>query len=145
MVSHVSLATEVYRIIDENGRVNYSQIPPYKGAEKITLKNSANDTNQSATVSGTSLQERQKKYSDFLESERLERKEKREKIKQERAQLTANCYAVQADLSDMNQGGVQYYDLDENGQRVYVDESIIEAKKRRLEKYLDSNCMSVIK
>jgi len=43
-------------------------------------------------------------------------------------------------LGDMNQGGVLYYDLDENGERVYIDESRVEAKKQRLKKYLNRNC-----
>ncbi len=29
----------------------------------------------------------------------------------------------------MNQGGILYYDLDENGERVYIDERRMEAKK----------------
>lgn len=35
-------ATDVYRIVDENGRVQFSQFPPYKGAEKIQLQKHGN-------------------------------------------------------------------------------------------------------
>ncbi len=138
--TQLAIGTEVYRMVDENGRVVYSQIPPYKDAEKLKLKSSGADTNSTTSNSDLSLQERQQRYSDYLESERLERKQKRDEEKQKKAELVANCHSVRAELSDMNQGGVLYYDLDENGERVYIDESRVEAKKQRLKKYLNRNC-----
>lgn len=134
-------AGDVYKTIDENGRIQFSQFPPYKGAEKVKLKNSGNNSSGSQSKgSRASLQERQSKYSDFLQSERLERQEKRTQAKQAKAELVSKCNSVSAELSDMNQGGILYYDLDENGQRVYIDESRVEAKKNRLQKYLDREC-----
>lgn len=32
--SFTATAADIYRIVDENGRVHYSQIPPYKDAKK---------------------------------------------------------------------------------------------------------------
>ncbi len=135
-----AIATDVYRTVDENGRVKFSQFPPYKDAEKLKLKNSQKGVSGNNQGSNASLQERQSKYSDYLQSERLERKQKREQIKQEKAELASKCHTVRADLNDMNQGGISYYDLDENGERVYIDESRVEAKKNRLRKYLEKNC-----
>ena len=143
-------ATDVYRVVDENGRVYYSQIPPYKGAEKIKLKGSKNTANQAGTnaqenSSASSLQERQQKYSEYLEAERIERKEKREKLKKEKAERASNCHSVRAELDDMNQGGILYYDLDEDGNRVYIEESRVEAKKSNLRDYLKKHCKSIVK
>ena len=133
-------AAEVYKVIDEHGRVHYSQIPPHNDAEKVNLKSSNNQATNNGRNDNISSQEKQKKYSDYLQSERLERKEKREQRKQEKTKLASQCNETRAELSDMNQGGILYYDLDENGERVYIDESKIEAKKRNLQKYLDKNC-----
>lgn len=137
-------SADVYRIVDENGRIQYSQIPPYEGAEKIKIKGVVGSGAQATPVDQATLQERQKRYSDYLESERLERKNKREQVKKEKAKLAANCHSVRAELEDMNQGGIQYYDLDENGERVYIDESRVKAKKTRLKTYLDKNCKSIV-
>ncbi len=146
IMNHAALATDIYRIVDENGRVQYTQIPPYKDASKMQLKGVTKNNNNAPSVSQQpSLQERQEKYSNYLESERLERKQKREQLKQEKAELASNCFSVRADLEDMNQGGVIYYDLDENGERVYIDESRIQAKKERLTRYLNNNCQGIIK
>ncbi len=133
-------ADDVYKIFDENGRVQFSQFPPYKGAEKVKLTSSEKNPPSANKNSSASLQERQSKYSDYLQSERLERKEKREQAKQEKAKAISKCNSVSAELSDMNQGGILYYDLDENGKRVYIDESRVEAKKNQLRLYLDKNC-----
>ena len=143
MFSNGLLATDIYRTEDENGRVHFSQIPPYKDAQKIQLKGSQHINKPALVDSPASRQEQQRRYSNFLESERLERKERREKVKQEKAELKANCHTVRADLEDIKQGGVQYYDLDENGNRVYIDESRVEARKRRLQEYLSKNCKLV--
>ncbi|MFK7794050.1 MAG: DUF4124 domain-containing protein [Gammaproteobacteria bacterium] len=133
-------ADNVYKTYDENGRVQFSQFPPYKDAEKVKLKNSATNSSSVNKSSTASLQERQSKYSDYLQSERLERKEKREKVKQKRADLISKCNSAGAELADMNQGGILYYDLDEDGERVYIDESRVESKKNRLRLYLEKNC-----
>lgn len=144
MFSHTVTATDIYRFVDEDGRVQYSQFPPYKDAEKIHIKADHKNSHASNNSSQSSLRERQEKYSNYLKSERLERKQKRQQIKQEKAELAANCYSVRADLEDMQQGGVIYYDLDENGDRVYIDESRIEEKKQRLSRYLDKNCKTIV-
>ena len=133
-------AEDVYKIIDENGRIQFTQFPPYKGAEKLKLKGSNNDSADNLQDDSQTLQERQQRYSDYLQSERLERKEKRMQAKQEKAALIAKCNTVRADLYDMNQGGILYYDLDENGKRVYIDESRVEAKRNRLRTFLDKQC-----
>jgi len=133
-------AADVYKIIDENGRVQFTQFPPYKDAEKLKLKNRETDSVDVSKSSSASLQEKQKKYSDYLQSERLERKEKRVLVKQEKAELASKCNSVRAELSDMNQGGILYYNLDKNGERVYIDESRVEKKKNRLREYIDKKC-----
>lgn len=133
-------ADDIYKTIDENGRVQFSQFPPYKDAEKVKIKSSKKNLQSTNKNSNASLQERQSRYSDYLQSERLERKEKRDLVKQKKAESISKCNSVSAELDDMNQGGILYYDLDENGKRVYIDESRVEAKKNQLKLYLDKNC-----
>ena len=142
LISAVSLqAADVYKIIDENGRVKFTQFPPYKDAEKLKLDNSdKNQVRNDNNNSSKSSRERQDKYSDYLQSERLERKDKRIQAKKEKAERVSKCHVIRAELEDMNQGGTLYYDLDEDGERVYIDESRVEEKKKRLSDYLDKRC-----
>ena len=40
LVSAANLqADDIYKVIDENGRVQFTQFPPYKDAEELKLKN----------------------------------------------------------------------------------------------------------
>ncbi len=138
---------EIYKWVDERGKTHYSQTPPGKNAEKIEIdQRSQPQTNQPA--GGTfkrplSSVENQKKYSDYLEQERLERKEKREKKLQQRAEQRTKCIRTKADLDDMNQGGILYYELDENGERKVVEDQRVNARKRKLSDYLKKNCSGV--
>jgi len=40
----------------------------------------------------------------------------------------------------MNKGGVQYYELDEDGDRDFVTEERIQDKKDRLKNYIEDHC-----
>ena len=133
---------EIYKWVDENGKVHYTQTPPGNSAEKMDIKEQETTT---TTVPGQQNQspsslENQKKYSDYLEQERLERKEKREQKKQEKAEARSKCHSVRAQLGDMEQGGILYYELDENGERKFVADQRIETRKNKLRDYLRKNC-----
>ena len=133
---------EIYKWVDENGKVHFSQTPPNDEAEKIDVGNSSEAlpaTNNNVDQIPSSV-DNQKRYSDYLEQERLERKEKREAKKQKKAELRSKCHNARAELSDMNQGGILYYELDENGERKFVEDKRVEAKKDQLRNYLKRNC-----
>lgn len=137
-----AIHAEIYKWVDENGKVHYTQTPPGKSAEKMDIKEQETTT---STVPGQqdhapSSLENQKKYSDYLEQERLERKEKREQKKQEKAEARSKCHNARAQLGDMEQGGILYYELDENGERKFVADQRVEARKNKLRDYLRKNC-----
>ena len=134
--------SEIYKWTDEKGKVHYSQTPPSESAEKIDIPSTTetpSNTNNGINAPASNI-ENQKKYSDYLEQERLERKEKREQKKQQKAEAREKCHRVRAELEDMNQGGILYYELGEDGERNVVDETRINARKEKLRKYLRSNC-----
>lgn len=135
---------EIYKWVDKKGKVHYSQTPPSDKAEKIEIDNNNNssalpEANGSDSRPASSV-DSQKRYSDYLEQERLERKENREAKKQEKAKLRSRCNNTRAELQDMNQGGILYYELDEAGERKFIEEERIEAKKKQLRDYLKRNC-----
>ncbi len=140
---NIVTATNIYRVVDEHGRVSYSQIPPYEGAEKIKLRRNYALPGETGRDTESSRYEKQKRYSDYLQSERLERKNMRQQQQQEKDRVKSNCYIARAELSDLAQGGVTYYELDENGKRVYIEKNVVDAKKKRLQKYIDQNCQAI--
>ena len=129
---------EIYKTYDENGRVVFTQIPPSKDAEEYqTLK----DNPVEATPAGnTSRLKEQNKYLEYLEEERLERKEKFDQKKTEKAELQAKCNSVKAQLEDLSGAGSRYYELDEDGNRVVVGYEKIEQQKNYFQQYINQNC-----
>ncbi len=135
---------EIYKWVDENGKVHYSQTPPDKSAEKMDIEHDAESSTEShQNNQAPSSIENQRRYSDYLEQERLERKEQREQKKKEKEEARTKCNNVRAQLSDMEQGGILYYELDKDGERKFVDEERVEARKSKLRNYLNRNCGGV--
>ena len=141
-----SYAGEIYKWVDENGKVHYGQTPPAKQAEKVKLKSTPNTSSVSTPSTNTnqSSAESQRRYSDYLEQERLERQEKREQEKQEKAEIRAKCRSAQMELNDLQEGGFILYELDENGERVYLSDEQYEQEKQKYQTYLDKNCRGFI-
>ncbi len=136
--------SEIYKWVDENGKVHYSQTPPSKSAEKMDIEQGAEiDSGSYKKDQSSSSVDSQKKYSDYLEQERLERKEKREQKKKEREEARSKCNSVRAQLGDMEQGGILYYELDKDGERKFVSDDRVEARKKKLRNYLKRNCGGV--
>ena len=132
---------EIYKWVDENGKVHYTQTPPDKSAEKMNIDHDAEISAESFqdNQSPSSI-ESQRRYSDYLEQERLDRKEKREQKKKEKEEARSKCNNIRAQLSDMEQGGILYYELDKDGKRKFVAEERVEARKKNLRDYLNRNC-----
>ncbi len=83
----------------------------------------------------------QQKYVNFLESERVERQEKRIEAKQEEDKKRKLCTAMQDKLKSYSQGNYRWYELDEkSGERIYQTDDQISAKKQALETEIESNC-----
>ena len=129
---------EIYKTVDEDGNVVFTEIPPNKDAEEYKV---SKDNNVQQHVNpDTSSIESQKKYLDYLTQERLERKEKLEKEKTEKAELRGKCDTAAAQLEELNQAGSRYYDVDENGNRVVVDYEVIEDTRNNLQNFIKRNC-----
>lgn len=132
---------EIYKWVDKKGKVHYSQTPPDKSAEKMDIEHDTEiNTDSYQNDQSPSSIESQKRYSDYLEQERLERKEKRDQKKKEKEEARAKCNSIRAQLADMEQGGILYYELDKDGERKFVSDQRVEARKKRLRDHLKRNC-----
>lgn len=136
---------EIYKSVDEDGKVTFSQIPPSNDAPeyKVKIHKGAESHSPGLDQKNISSADRQKRYLNYLTQERLERKEKREEKKQQKAELRNNCKRVRYELEDLNQAGSRYYDLDENGNRVVIGYERIQARKDQLSDFLRKNCSDV--
>ena len=138
LLTPLTVMAEIYKTVDENGNVVFSEIPPTIDAKKYEV---SKDNNVKKNVNpDTSSLENQKKYLDYLTQERIERKEKLQEKKMEQAELQAQCNEARAQLEYLNGAGSRYYDVDEQGNRVIVGYEEVEAEMNKYKNFIKRNC-----
>lgn len=154
---------EIFKWVDADGKVHFSDRKISSEAQKINVKTGTESSsknqasknqdstadnnavnNATTTEDDQSVEQRllqQKKYVNFLASERIERKEKRQQAKQEKDKKIKLCNAMQDQLNGYTQGNYRWYELnEETGERTFLEDDKIEAKKQQLQSDIKSNC-----
>lgn len=123
---------EVYKWTDEHGRVHFSDKPPNQDTPEYQLRTPASSDRATSPESLTDAERRarQRKLSDSLEADRLEKQQAESKRKQQQAKREHNCKVARAELNSSKRANL-IYDYDQQGNRVYFNET----KKQR---YLES-------
>ena len=123
---------EVYKWTDEHGRVHFSDKPPSKDTPEYQLRTpaSSGSTSSPASLTDAERRARQKKLSDSLEVDRIEKQQAESKRQQQQAKREHNCKVARKEASASKRANL-IYDYDQQGNRVYYSE----AKKQR---YLES-------
>jgi len=133
-----TVCAEIYKWVDERGKVQFSQTPPNPSAEKVEIKNSQS-TATTNTQSDVSSAEKEKRYLDYLRQERIDREISKAEKDEQQAKLQARCNRSLADYNDLDAGG-RFYELNAQGKRVYLSDQQIDEEKEKLKKFLDSSC-----
>ena len=132
---------EIYKWVDENGNVQFGDKPAADtDAEKVIIKEAAP---VSTDPDAKALIERQNKLLRIMEEERREnekeRKLAREKEKKEKETRKENC-ALAIDYKRNLDVSGPIYDLDEEGNRVYLTEEENKAERQRAEEQVAKWC-----
>ncbi|KPP97390.1 DUF4124 domain-containing protein [Marinobacter sp. HL-58] len=127
-----------YRWVDENSQIHFGDRPPANAApEEVTLK--------SATpAADAAVDERKRRVNEFLEQSGRERAE-RNRIKAEQearsAKLESRCQALRARLRYLKSvSGI--YRLNNDGERVFVDDEENMQLRRDFQARVQSECDS---
>jgi hypothetical protein len=124
---------QLYKWVDKNGRVTYSdQPPPAQESKQINVHTGAPSAPQVSAV------EKNKE----LEAKRLEAKEK-EKVAQQAEQKkqvdVENCNRAKAYLRTVEAGG-RIAMVNAQGEQVLLDDKQIEAERVKAQKAVDESC-----
>jgi hypothetical protein len=150
---------EIFKWVDENGKVHFSDRKTSPKAQTVNVKTGAktlgqNDGQKDGQKDGQDVDQNasndqspeeyllnQKKYVNFLTSERLERQEKRQAAQQEKDKKRKLCAAMQDKLKGFTDGNIRWYELDEKtGERVFASDDQINIRKQELQSEIKSNC-----
>ena len=135
-----SVSAEVFKWVDANGKVHYSDRKIDPSAKEIDVSTGK----PSIGTSNSDVDQRlanQNKYLNYLQSERLERKEKRDQQKAQRAKKNQYCATLKDQLRSFTEERARWYELDDaTGGRRYISDSELEQRKHELQTEIKTNC-----
>lgn len=125
-------AENVYKWVDEEGRIHYSDIKPNKNnVEEFKVRGNKN------TSKGASVFEKTADL-DARKQEELENKAEALQANTERRQQDARCQAIRDNLKKMNENS--RIKIMENGETRFLSPEEIEERKNSYQEMLESNC-----
>lgn len=131
---------EVFKWVDEYGKVHYSDRKIDASAVELNVSTGAASLGQSSQDVEQRLMQ-QKKYLNYLQSERLERKEKRVELEQQKAKQKKYCASLQDRLKSYIEENVRWYELNkESGERTFISDAELEKRKQELQAEINSSC-----
>lgn len=139
---------ELYKWTDAQGRVHFTDRKPAEGGKVETLKTpqarnpgGREAAAAAATVSPQSQQnllDRQKRMADILAQEREQQEAAIARKKKEEAERLKKCH--EARDYRKNAEGSRLYDIDQKGERIYMDDKAYDAHMRDLDKAIKEFC-----
>ncbi len=128
-------SAEVYKWIDENGKVVYGDKPTSSDADKIKIKNAPV---QDPIVQGRN--ERQNKLLNVMQQERDERNVLKKEEKRKKEEQMKMCADARKELQDIKDASFLYQPTDDpNNPEIITDEER-KAEELKHEKYIKKNC-----
>lgn len=131
-------AIEVYKTIGAHGEVKYSQFKPRdaKNVEVIEFRSDGRQNNAGQMAGKTDPN--QQPNTPTAEEQRVAQLEA--KLKEQEQQATAQrCQTLRNNLTNLNVGG-RIYEMDDKGNRKYLDNREIQLKRERMQKAIDQYC-----
>jgi len=125
-------AENVYKWVDEEGRIHYSDIKPNKNnVEEFKVRGNKN------TSKGESVFEKTADL-DARKQEELENKAEALQANTERRQQDARCQAIRDNLKKMNENS--RIKIMENGETRFLSPEEIDERKNSYQEMLESSC-----
>ena len=133
-------SAEIYKWVDANGKVHYSDRKVDAAAVKLDVSTGATSIGKSSQDVEQRLMQ-QKKYLNYLSTERVERQEERHALEQEKAKQKKYCAAIKDQLRNYTEVHARWYELDEQtGERKYISDAELETRKQELQAEIKSSC-----
>ncbi len=130
-------AAEVYKWVDEDGKVHYGDAPPTQG-NSATIRTDPPPSDTAVDQSRNRL-DTLREQAAVLNKEREEREKKKEANEQEKTEQRQRCLQAKNDLRVAEFDG-RVFHWDEQGNRVYLEDDERAAKRARAQKEVDTYC-----
>jgi hypothetical protein len=144
-------AQQLYKYVGPDGKVQYSDRPPTDGrkAEKVTssrISSAAPGGTAAAAAGGDAAKSAVPKTAAEREQDFRQRRidaddkaRKDEKLAQDQQQKAESCAGARRELSGL-QSGARVARLNENGERVYLDDAGVQGEISRIQREIAVGC-----
>ena len=144
-------AEQLYKYTGPDGKVQYSDRPPADGrkAEKVTtsrISNVGSGSPSAAAANGDAAKSTAPKTATEREQEFRQRKidaedkaKKDEKLALDQRQKAESCAAARRELAGL-QSGARAARLNENGERIYLDDAQVQGEMARIQREIAVGC-----
>lgn len=129
---------EVYKWTDENGRVHYGDRPSEKQATRVDIQQHSPDQTKKAADWQT-IQQRQKKYLEYLQDERQDRKQDQINLAEQNAKRKKMCNEASGYYRQLHTTP-QWYREDEQGNKIYLDHKEKDQEIAKAKQYMEKYC-----
>lgn len=129
------LTAGVYKWVDEKGNVHYGDKPQADVAVPVQI----DKVPTQSTADRESRQELRQRVTDSLEEDRLAKQEEREKQKKQREKRLKECNWLK-DRQKRYQGAAGLYQLDKDGNRVFLSDDSRKQTEKKLQRQINKAC-----
>lgn len=130
---------EIYKWVDNNGQTHYGEKSENPSSKKIIIPEQKKNPKK-VTASEKQRLENVKKWVDARQQEREKEKQKKQELRKKRNARKKKCTELKLELNDLEQGGVLWYRLDEQGKRQFYSDDEMNTRKEGLRETLKKNC-----
>ncbi|CAH0150721.1 hypothetical protein SRABI70_00521 [Pseudomonas sp. Bi70] len=123
---------QVYRWVDEQGRVHYGQQPQGANAQAVEIRPQVVEQDSAA-------REREQRAERYFQARRDEQAQAMQARREKQAQLARECAQLRAQLASMPEGR-RYYQPGANGERHYYSDEELDAVRAQLGSQLSGHC-----
>lgn len=131
LVPHLAFG-QVYRWVDEQGRVHYGQQPQGANAQAVEIRPQVVEQDSAA-------REREQRAERYFQARRDEQAQATQARREKQAQLARECAQLRAQLASMPEGR-RYYQPGANGERRYYSDDELDAARTQLGSQLSGHC-----
>lgn len=127
-------AGKVYKWVDKDGNVHYSEHPQGKSSQELHIPAAPTPSPEQQQL----IEKQREQLLDYSDKQK-EQKAKQTQEKKEAEQLAKYCEQARANIKQMEQSS-PLITKDKDGKEVYLDEKMRASKIEELKKYIAENC-----
>jgi hypothetical protein len=135
-VMSAAFAQQVYKWVDKEGHVHYSQTPP---PDKADHAKSIDVTPQAPDPAGAQAAQNLEQQMQARDKQAATEKQQADAEAQKKAQLQQRCNALRAELQMLEEVG-PVATVDANGKRTYLSDQQHVQKERQLQSAINQSC-----